>query len=338
MVIIDRLCYNSKLRYVNAGEKFAFSVLTLIACVISRSIRISCLVLIMTGVLHRMEGGDPCFPLSSAADDSSGFPDFKHPCHCAESFGDADGSLCGSHRQRVSYGQPGFPCLCPEADPDGACQRLLPVFPVPEHSYAGHSQCPAPHPLPQADPELMLLIYRFIFVLFEISSAIRTAQNSRLGNRDYRTSMKSFSALVSALFIRAMKKSNALYDAMESRCYDGTIMCWMKPFRPGKGRFAGSCFLKQHCIFVWRRKRSFSKDRRTVLRGAFMEDIILKADDLYFSYEGEKSHSLNGLSLEIGRGKKINRYTYSQWFREIHVLSVLQRDPETLQRNALSGR
>ena len=36
-----------------------------------------------------------------------------------------------------------------------------------------------------------------------------------------------------------------------------------------------------------------------------MEGIILKADDLYFSYEGEKSHSLNGLSLEIGRGKKI---------------------------------
>lgn len=36
-----------------------------------------------------------------------------------------------------------------------------------------------------------------------------------------------------------------------------------------------------------------------------MEDFILKADDLYFSYEGEKSHSLNGLSLEIGRGKKI---------------------------------
>lgn len=36
-----------------------------------------------------------------------------------------------------------------------------------------------------------------------------------------------------------------------------------------------------------------------------MEDIILKADDLYFSYEGEKRHSLNGLSLEIGRGKKI---------------------------------
>ena len=26
-----------------------------------------------------------------------------------------------------------------------------------------------------------------------------------------------------ALFILALKRSNALYDAMESRCYDGTI-------------------------------------------------------------------------------------------------------------------
>ena len=36
-----------------------------------------------------------------------------------------------------------------------------------------------------------------------------------------------------------------------------------------------------------------------------MKDVILKAENLYFSYEGEKSHSLNGLSLEIERGKKI---------------------------------
>lgn len=34
-------------------------------------------------------------------------------------------------------------------------------------------------------------------------------------------------------------------------------------------------------------------------------DIILKAEDLYFSYDDEKSHSLNGLSLEIQRGQKI---------------------------------
>ena len=34
-------------------------------------------------------------------------------------------------------------------------------------------------------------------------------------------------------------------------------------------------------------------------------DIILKAEDLYFSYDDEQSHSLNGLSLEIKRGQKV---------------------------------
>lgn len=34
-------------------------------------------------------------------------------------------------------------------------------------------------------------------------------------------------------------------------------------------------------------------------------DIILKAENLYFSYDDEKSHSLNGLNLEIRRGRKI---------------------------------
>ena len=34
-------------------------------------------------------------------------------------------------------------------------------------------------------------------------------------------------------------------------------------------------------------------------------DIILKADNLYFSYDDEKTHSLIGLSLEIPRDQKI---------------------------------
>ncbi len=34
-------------------------------------------------------------------------------------------------------------------------------------------------------------------------------------------------------------------------------------------------------------------------------DIILKAEQLHFSYDGDHTHSLNGLSLEIGRNKKI---------------------------------
>ncbi len=36
-----------------------------------------------------------------------------------------------------------------------------------------------------------------------------------------------------------------------------------------------------------------------------MKDIIIKAEELYFSYDDEKSYSLNGLSLEIQRGRKV---------------------------------
>jgi len=44
-----------------------------------------------------------------------------------------------------------------------------------------------------------------------------------LGNKDYRTSVKSFGMLGSVLMMRAMIRSSQLYIAMETRCYDGTI-------------------------------------------------------------------------------------------------------------------
>ena len=77
--------------------------------------------------------------------------------------------------------------------------------------------------LPALLIELMMLIYRFIFLLLETASAIMTAQESRLGNRDYRTKVRSFGAMASTLFVQSMRRSDALYDALESRCYDGTI-------------------------------------------------------------------------------------------------------------------
>ena len=61
MIIIDRLCYCSKLRYVNAGEKSAFTVLTLAACILSRSCAVALFVLAATGVLTVYKGGLPLF-------------------------------------------------------------------------------------------------------------------------------------------------------------------------------------------------------------------------------------------------------------------------------------
>ena len=63
--------------------------------------------------------------------------------------------------------------------------------------------------------ELMLLTYRFIFILMEGASAIMTAQKARLGNRDLKTSIQSFGQMASVVFVRALKQSDALYNAMD---------------------------------------------------------------------------------------------------------------------------
>lgn len=103
--------------------------------------------------------------------------------------------------------------------------------------------------------ELMLLIYRFIFVLLETASAIRTSQDCRLGNRDYKTALKSFGMLGSILMIRAVSRSNQLYDAMEARCYDGTIRI-LSENRPPKKKVIAAIILFDTALFVfslWRR-------------------------------------------------------------------------------------
>ena len=71
--------------------------------------------------------------------------------------------------------------------------------------------------------ELMMLIYRFIFLLLEIASSISCSQRSRLGNRNLSTSIKSYGLLASSLFILSIRRASTVYDAMEARCYNGRI-------------------------------------------------------------------------------------------------------------------
>lgn len=71
--------------------------------------------------------------------------------------------------------------------------------------------------------ELMMLIYRFIFVLLDSALSITRAQNCRLGNRDMKTSITSMGNMLAALLVQAVGKASILFDAMEARCYDGRI-------------------------------------------------------------------------------------------------------------------
>ena len=78
--------------------------------------------------------------------------------------------------------------------------------------------------------ELMLLIYRFIFVFMEIATTIRRAQSSRLGYVSMKSSFRSLSQHFSALFGKVFLQSNELFDTMASRGYKGEIKVLAKKY------------------------------------------------------------------------------------------------------------
>lgn len=74
--------------------------------------------------------------------------------------------------------------------------------------------------------ELMHLIYRYIFILFDTNKAQKEATKSRNGYCDLATSFRTFSGEAANLFVMSMKKADMYYDAMEARGYDGELNFW----------------------------------------------------------------------------------------------------------------
>ena len=200
MFEIDTLCYHSKLRERNAEIKFAFTVLTLFICVWNRSIVIAAIVFATTGFLTVCVGGIPatryirllCIPffflLLSTLTVVINFS--KTPLSgyaiCLGTFyitAGKDTILFAVQIFCTAFGA--VSCLyflslsTPMTDLIAVLERL---------------HCPS------LFIELMLLIYRFLFVLAELASSISTAQKARLGNRNFRTSFSSFGALLSVPF------------------------------------------------------------------------------------------------------------------------------------------
>lgn len=75
--------------------------------------------------------------------------------------------------------------------------------------------------IPATLVELALLMYRYIFLLFEEGLRIRAAQRARLGFRDFRTSLRSVSTLGGMLLLRSYDRAGQSYEAMRCRGYRG---------------------------------------------------------------------------------------------------------------------
>ncbi len=250
MIVIDKLCYQSKLRQVSPQIKFAYAIATLLLCVWSRWVPMAVVVLLINSYLTVGKGGVALsrylhyltVPLAFLVLSTLSIVLNYSPTPFdlfALSFG--GGYLTASTQGLALALQ-----LVLTALASVSCLYFLSFStPMPDILWVlGKCHCP------KLVIELMLLIYRYIFILLEVASNISISQASRLGQCNYKTAIKSFVALVSALFVRAMKKSSALYDAMESRCYDGTIRVLHESLPP-KSRDIVAVILFEGVLLLW---------------------------------------------------------------------------------------
>jgi cobalt/nickel transport system permease protein len=75
--------------------------------------------------------------------------------------------------------------------------------------------------LPEVVIDLMMIIYRTIFILMDQVIQIYNAQIMRLGYSTWRESIHSFSSLCGAAFIASWDAGEDLIRAMDARCYEG---------------------------------------------------------------------------------------------------------------------
>jgi cobalt/nickel transport system permease protein len=74
--------------------------------------------------------------------------------------------------------------------------------------------------------DLLLLIYRFIFLLLNTANELWTAQNSRNGYRNFKISLKSLSLLIGQLFKRTLVNYQQISLTLASRGFNGEFQVW----------------------------------------------------------------------------------------------------------------
>jgi len=224
LVNIDRYAYASRLKEIDPVQKVFFGVLTLGVCLWADSILVSlCVLLVMTGqsvVKGKIPLGDYLklmgIPMSflllgvlAVAVEVTGNP--QNMSAYLPFFG---GYLGVSHMGLMVATGLFFRAL-------GAVSCLYYVSlntpMVDILSALKKLKCP------QLFIELMLLIYRFIFVLMETAETMKIAQNARLGYVNVFVAYRSLGTLASTLFVRAYKRSEEMFTALEARGYTGEI-------------------------------------------------------------------------------------------------------------------
>jgi cobalt/nickel transport system permease protein len=88
--------------------------------------------------------------------------------------------------------------------------------------------------MPNIVTELMILVYRFIFIFIETAFNIYTAQSSRWGYCNFKRSIYSLGILFANLWGKAFLKSKALFISLLSRGYENKLQVLNPKYRFSK--------------------------------------------------------------------------------------------------------
>lgn len=220
---IDYIAYNSNIRNWNTGYKLLFMAASIITVIIEDSILISVYTLIFMGFINIFIA-------------KLSFKEYLKVMKIPAAFillGSIAIGICFfSTAQGVFSLDIGFTYLCfTKESIHQMFNVILKAFGAVSAMYIVTLSTPVCEiiaelkklRIPGIFIELMYLVYRYIFILFDTVHKMQDSGKARLGYTSFRASCRSFSMMLSNLLIISLKNSRNYYNAMEARCYNGQL-------------------------------------------------------------------------------------------------------------------
>lgn len=94
--------------------------------------------------------------------------------------------------------------------------------------------------IPDEICEIVVLIYRYAFLLLERMDTMWSAANSRLGFSGFKRSMNTIASIAVGIFTSSMNMADKAQVSLECRGYRGYFPIWNRPQRAGVGWVAAA--------------------------------------------------------------------------------------------------
>lgn len=101
--------------------------------------------------------------------------------------------------------------------------------------------------------EILMLSYRYVFLLLDDANTVRNSQTARLGYSGLRTSMRSLGTLSGAVLLRAFNQAEATSAAMTLRGYTGSYLPQpeTRPLRFSHAALLLGIFAASLTVYLW---------------------------------------------------------------------------------------